>query len=221
VVVRVRDHVLEGADGAVGEDEPGAAVSLCPFERLGADLRGADAGVDHDRQPALVGQREHVVEPLVVHGEALAARVQLEPDGAAVEASLGLCERILGRVQPAERAEPVRVGVHELEHVGVRLTVSRRFLEREHQRAGVDLLERVDGLLGGGQQARGVAQADVDMGVVDLQVRHVVVDGRHPGHQVRLRIHPLRLPGSRVRPTVLSAIALLAARTGCHRAAWG
>jgi hypothetical protein len=159
------------------------------LERLRPDLRVAHAGVDHDRKPLLVGQREDVIEPPIGDVEALTARVQLESDGAGVEAALRLAERVLGGVEAAERPQPVGVGFDELEHPLVRLAVPAGLLEREDQRARVDLLERAERVLGGGQQAGGIVQPDVDVRVEEPQVVDVAMQHLDPRHEVFLGVH--------------------------------
>ena len=63
------------------------------------------AGVAEHGQAPLVGQREHVLQRRMVEREALGARVELDPARARRQAALGLGERIVVRVEPAEGHE--------------------------------------------------------------------------------------------------------------------
>ena len=64
-----RQIQAEVADAVVGEDQPEARVAAGDLEGVAAERRDAAAGVDHDRQPTLVGQREHALEALVAQPE--------------------------------------------------------------------------------------------------------------------------------------------------------
>ena len=70
------------------------------------DRRQPAPAVDEDRHAPLGGDREHRREPLVVEQELLRARVELDPTGAAVEAPLGLGDRLLAQVEPDVRDHP-------------------------------------------------------------------------------------------------------------------
>ena len=103
-----------------------------------ADRRHAAAGVDQHRQAVLLGQREHRVEPVVVDGELLGARVQLDAAGAEREAAARLVDRALVEVEPGQRHEQA-VGLGgPAEHAVVRRAVRRRavgLVQREDERA--------------------------------------------------------------------------------------
>src|SRR4051812_26412122 len=99
-----------------------------------------------------IREREHVVEPHVDQIEALAARMELQPDGAVVQAALGLAERVVGRIEAREGPDsPVRPPA-KLPRAPVGLGVAARLLQREHDAVRARELQRPDGLLLGGQQ---------------------------------------------------------------------
>ena len=80
-------------DAGVREDQPQAGVARADLDRVAAERGDAAAGVAEDRQPLLVGQREHVLERRVVEVEALRARVQLDAASAVGERAARLLER--------------------------------------------------------------------------------------------------------------------------------
>ena len=77
----------------VGEDQPRVRELAGQLDGVQAERRDPAAGVDQDRQRALVGERDQRPHAGVVERELLGARVQLDPAGAGVEAALGLGER--------------------------------------------------------------------------------------------------------------------------------
>src|SRR4051794_26964815 len=128
-----------------------------------------------------------------------------------------LAERVVGRVEAAERAEPAGVGLDQLEHPLIRLAVAAGLLEREDQRPRIDLLERVERLLRSGQQAGGVMQPDVDVRVEEPQVIDVATQHLDPRDQVALGVHrrrhyPRVLGGTQPTGSGLAADAVYVSR---------
>jgi len=70
---------VEDVGAAVRQDQPRLRVLPAAAVHLIGHLGHALTGLDHDGEPSLVGEREHVVEPPVVAGEPLPPRMQLEP----------------------------------------------------------------------------------------------------------------------------------------------
>ena len=115
----------------MGEDQPGVGELLGELDGVQAERRDPAAGVDQDRQRALVGERDDRVDLRVVERELLGARVELDPLGAGRERALGLGNRVVVRVDTAERDDqPVRVSGGG-EHVVVRGAVAVGLVERE------------------------------------------------------------------------------------------
>jgi len=145
-------------------------MALGAFQSVPAHFGVARAGMDHDRQPPLLGQLKDVIEPGVHELEALAARMQLEADRAGVQAAPRLLDRAVGGIQAAQRLEPSRMRLNELEHARVRLGIAARLAEREDERPRIDLLERVERLFLGRQQPGRIVKAEVHVGVVRTEI---------------------------------------------------
>src|SRR4051812_15005998 len=99
-----------------------------PVHEMPRDVRSAHTVVHHDREPPFVREREHCVQSVVVDKEALAARMQLDPDGAGIETTFRLAKRGVRRVKPAEGGEPAAGLARELDDVVVRAAVAVWFL---------------------------------------------------------------------------------------------
>ena len=67
----------------------------------------AASGVDQDRHARVFGEREHAVHVRPVEHEVLGSGVELDAARAGGQAALALGERALGRVQAAERRQPL------------------------------------------------------------------------------------------------------------------
>jgi uncharacterized protein len=112
-------------------------VAQCEIGKPVGERRQAPAGMDQDRHIRGFGEREHVRHLLAVECERLRARMQLDPARPLREAALGLGERAVGRIEPAERDEPPVAFTGPLEHAVVRDRVGRVALgivQRKHAR---------------------------------------------------------------------------------------
>jgi hypothetical protein len=164
-VVQAARQPAEVGDGRVGEDDARAGRVDRAGQRRAPEAVDPRPAVHEDGQAAPAGQREDVVQPGVVEREALAARVELEAHGPGVERGLGAAQRLVVRVQARERVQPpARVAGGGGERL-VGLGVAAALAERDQPAARAGALQGVLGVLERGEQARRVAQADVDVGV--------------------------------------------------------
>ncbi len=98
----------------MGEDQAGVGIGVGEPDRVAAERRYAAAGVDEDRHAALGGEGEQRLDAGDAEREALGARVQLDADGAGVEAALRLGARVVpigDGVDPAEGPEAAARGL--------------------------------------------------------------------------------------------------------------
>ena len=132
------------------------------------------AGVHQHGQAPLVGQREHRPQGGVVEREALCARVQLDAPGPGGQAALGLGQRVVLRVEPAEGHEHRVTGLGLGEHhvVGGRIAV--RLVHREHHPAGAGAPEQLQQLGARAVVPVGIVGAQVRVGVERLGARHLL-----------------------------------------------
>ena len=76
------------------------------LEHVRAERRDAAAGVDEDRQAPVVRLGDDLAHARLVEVELLGPRMQLHPARARGDAAADLGDRILARVDAAERDEP-------------------------------------------------------------------------------------------------------------------
>jgi hypothetical protein len=164
----------------VGEDQPHAGVALARLHGVAAERGNPAACMDEHRQPALIREREHRLERGVVEREPLRARMELDPACATVEGALGLGERVVLGVEPAEREQPsVRpLGLVDDHVVGGRIAVG--LVHREDESARVDSLERADQLFAAASVAVRVVEPDVRVDVEQVEVRDVFAQPVEP-----------------------------------------
>src|SRR2546423_12227534 len=93
----------EVADAVVGEYQPEASGARGDVEGVPSQRRDPPPGVRDHRQSALVRQGEDRLEALVVESELLRTRVELDAPGAARQRALRLAQRVVRRIEPAER----------------------------------------------------------------------------------------------------------------------
>ena len=108
----------------------------CEPREVVGDRRQPTAAVDQDRDAPLSRQREYRDEPLVVHGEPLGPRVELDAARAEVEAARRLLDRALGQVEAHERDEAPFRALRECERPVVRgaeCGVAVGLVEAEHE----------------------------------------------------------------------------------------
>ena len=120
------------------DDELHAFVPPDKSLEILCDRRKAAAAVDEDRHRSLDSEGEHWLKPLVIEGERLRSRMQLDAARAEIEAASCLLERLRREIEADERDElPSRsLGVGERPVVGNgerRLAVV--LVEAEHERA--------------------------------------------------------------------------------------
>jgi hypothetical protein len=165
-------HPGEVADRAVGEDQMGTGMALGQLQGVAAEGRDATAGVDQDREPALVGEGDQVADRRLAHRELLGAGVELDPAGACVEAAPRLGEGAAAGIDPAEGDQsatgPGR-GRHRLVVGGA---VAVRLVHREGHRPGAGPLHRPQ------QLGRLLLVA---VGVIAAEVGVRVEEGKRPG----------------------------------------
>ena len=109
-----------------------ASSSECAAER-----RDPAAGVDQDRQPPLVCDRDQVADRGVVEREPLGARVELDPARAGVERPLGLGDGAVVRVRRGSRDENAAGFGGGGDHEVVRLAVAVGLVHREDRGARI------------------------------------------------------------------------------------
>ena len=126
----------EVADPGVREDQPRVGKVLGELDRVQPERGDPASGVDQDRQPALVRERDQLADRRMVERELLGAGVKLDPLRAGVETALGLAQCVVGvRVDAAERhQQPVRRS-RRLDHHVVGRRVAVGLVHREHERA--------------------------------------------------------------------------------------
>ena len=117
--------VLEVGDRGVGQDQLRVRMALDQVAQVVGDRGQAAAGVDQDGHAPLGRDAEHRVQGALAEVEGLGARMQLDAAGAGVERALGLLDRPLGQVEPAERDEHPLRRRRPLEHAVVRHAVGR------------------------------------------------------------------------------------------------
>ena len=103
----VAGQAAEVGDAGVSDDQADIGVAVDECRQVIADRREAAAAVDQDRDVALDGEREDVVEAPVTDRELLGARMELDPAGAEIEAADRLLDRPLLEVEPDERDDPI------------------------------------------------------------------------------------------------------------------
>ena len=125
-------------DPRVGDDQLRVVVPLDERRELVCDRGQSAPSVDEDGYPALGGECEDRVEPLVVQKESLCPRVELDPARAEVEAAPRLLFGSLGEVEADEGDQsPVRpLGVCERPVVGgAEAGMTIGLVEAEHEGA--------------------------------------------------------------------------------------
>ena len=106
VVARHPPDPRQVADRGVGEDDPRVGKLARELHGVAAQGRDAAAGVDQDREAALVGEGAQLAHRRVIERELLGAGMQLDALGARGERTLRLGERVAGvRAHPAERGQ--------------------------------------------------------------------------------------------------------------------
>ena len=158
----------------MGQDQAHPGIARAGLERVPAERRDAAAGVAEHRQALRIREREHPFERRMVEREALGAGVELDPARARRQATLGLGEWVLRRVEPGEghQQRSRRLGLGEHHVVGGRVAV--RLVHREDDRAGVGQVEQLDKLRARAVVAVGVVGAQVGVGVEQLDPGHLV-----------------------------------------------
>ena len=167
-------------DAGVREDQAQVRVARAHLDRVPAEGRDAAAGVAEDRQPPLVGEREHGGQVGVVEIEALGARVKLDAARPGIEGAAELLQGRVGRIEATEGEQaPVR-GLGFGEHHVVGRWVAVRLVHREDERAGVDELQAADQLLGAAAVAVRVVLAEMRVRVEQLRTGHALAQqGEH------------------------------------------
>jgi hypothetical protein len=153
----------------VGEDEARPGVALRQLQGVAAQGRDAAPGVDQDRHAALLREPGQVLDRGLRHRELLGPRVELDPARAEVEAALGLGQRSVVRVDPAEVDDPpagARLDRPRLV-VGGRITVG--LVHREGDRPRARVLHRRQQLLGLLAEFVGVVAAEVGVRVEEVE----------------------------------------------------
>jgi hypothetical protein len=115
--------------------------------------------------------------------------VQLDAARAAVERTLGLGERPVLRVQPAEREQPAVAPPGLLDHDVVRGRIPVRLVHREDERPRVDALQGFDQLLAAASVAVRVVRPDVGVRVEWLEAGDVLAQPVEPRHHARVWDH--------------------------------
>ncbi len=135
VVRRDAPDPRQVADAGVGEDQPRVREVLGELDRVQAERRDAAAGVDQHRQRALVGERDQLAHLGVVERELSARGCSLIPRAPAARHRSRLGDRVVVRVDAAERDEQPVESRAACEHhvVGGRIAVG--LVHREHERA--------------------------------------------------------------------------------------
>ena len=188
------------ADRAMREDQHDVRVAHRQVRQPIGERRQSPAGMDQDRHPCAVGEREDGAHLRAVEHEVLSARVQLDAARSAAQAAFALGDRIFGGVQAAERGETTLAFRSPRDDAVVGDAVggaSLGVVQREHARApragvvelGEQLCER--------QRAPVLVQTEVGVRVDHFGVRRTqtlrlrqkrgerlgvegVVHGRHP-----------------------------------------
>ena len=119
----------------MSQDQAGVWEVLGQLDGVQAERRNPPAGVDQDRERALVGERDQWLDARVIERELLGAGVELDPARAVVEAPLGLRQRVLVRVDAAERDEQSVRLLCRLDHLVVGLAIAVGLVERERERS--------------------------------------------------------------------------------------
>ena len=130
------------AIAGVGEDQRNPRVVARERERVRSQRRDPPAGVDDDRQPALVREVEDPADRGIVEPEPLRARMQLDPRRAATDRALELPDRAAVGIDTAERDQPALGGLRRSERPVVGCPIAAGLGERKHDRAAVDDGER-------------------------------------------------------------------------------
>ena len=125
----------EIGDGGMGEDHAGVGVVARVADHVLAQRRDPAPGVDQDRERALVREREQPRHVRVVERELLGARMQLDAAAPWRERPLGLGQRPLARLDPAERHHQAVAGRRRLDHEVVGRRVAVRLVHRKDEAA--------------------------------------------------------------------------------------
>jgi hypothetical protein len=182
----------EVGDAVVSEDERQLGVTGADGQRVTAQGRDAAPGMGQHRAAAFGRHGEHGLEALVVEPEALGARVELDAPGAGVQRPLGLGQRIVGRVEPAERHELAARRLRLGDHPVVRRAVPIGLLRREHDGSRARAVEPRDQLLVAAPEPVRIVAPRVRVRIEQLDPGHERGGGVEPGPQDLVGVHEPR-----------------------------
>jgi hypothetical protein len=175
------------ADAGVRQDQAGAGELACQLYGVAAQRRDPAPRVHEHRQVALAGEGEDITQGGVVEREALGARVQLDPPSSGLQAALGLGQRLVLRIEPAEGHKATVRGGGLGEHHVVRRLVAAGLLHGEDGGSGVGRLEGGAQLLRRAAVPVRVVPPEVRVYVEKLQTRNFVAYALEPGQRVVVR----------------------------------
>ena len=177
-------------DGGVGEDHPRVGVLLRIIDHVPTECRDPAAGVDQDRQRALICKREQLLHVGVVERELLSARMQLY--------SLSAAGRARVRPRPARwspvshgrrHQQAVALGCH-LDHEVVRRPIAVGLVHGEDEATtGMRAMQAAKQLVGGLTHAVRIVLPEVGVGVEQLQSRYLITNRLQPGVEDGAQIH--------------------------------
>src|SRR4051812_27802021 len=165
-------EVAEIADAGVGEDQPRAGVGAREVGHALPQPGKAATGVEQHRRAVLVGERHQPLDDRMRQVERVAARMELEPDGAGRERLLGRPHGLLPivRVDPGQRDQAAVRPAGRVDRRGVGVGVAARLVHREDQCAPMaGAVESGDDLLRRGLAPVGIVLTEVGVGVEELQ----------------------------------------------------
>ena len=173
------------------EDQRGPRVGARELERVPSERGDAAAGVNDDRQPALVGDGEDPADRPVAEPEPLGARMQLDPRRAESDGALDLAHRVaVVGIDAAERDQPAVGGLRRGEHPVVGGAIAIGFGEREHDRATVDDRERSQQLIDPEAGPVRIGTAKVRVAVEQACRAEPVPQAGEPRLEQRIGSHP-------------------------------
>ena len=181
----------EVAHPGVGEDEPRAGERARQLHRVDAERGDPAAGVDEDRQLALVGEGGELPDGGMVEGELLGAGVQLDALRAGLERPLGLRAgtAVVG-VDPAEGREQAvgpRRGVDD--HVVGRGVAVGLVHGEDESASRLGCAERVQQFGRGLLHPIGIVLAEVRVGVEELDAGDLLEHQLGPRADDRSDVH--------------------------------